>query len=87
MSRGRAWVFADGQLTIVNLRLGISDGTNTELLSDELQENAEVVAGVTGVGPARGTPAQGGTANPLMPGGRGGPPGGFRPGGGGRGGN
>ena len=85
MSRGRAWSFTAGQLKIINLRLGISDGTNTELLSDELQENAEVVTGVTGLTPTRGAPAQGGTGNPLIPG-RGGP-GGGRPGGGGRGGN
>lgn len=87
ISRGRAWVFAEGQLKIINLRLGISDGTNTELLSEELQENAEVVTGVTGLTPARNAPAQTGTGNPLMPG-RGGPGGGGRgPGGGGRGGN
>jgi HlyD family secretion protein len=84
-SRGRAWVFAEGQLKALNLRLGITDGTNTELLSDELQENAEVVTGVTGLGPTRNAPAQGGAGNPLMPGGRGGPGGGR--GGGGRGGN
>ena len=85
MSRGRAWSFTAGQLKIINLRLGISDGTSTELLSDELQEKAEVVTGVTGLTPTRGAPAQGGAGNPLMPG-RGGP-GGGRPGGGGRGGN
>ena len=85
MSRGRAWSFTAGQLKIINLRLGISDGTSTELLSYELQENAEVVTGVTGLTPTRGAPAQGGAGNPLMPG-RGGP-GGGRPGGGGRGGN
>ena len=85
MARGRAWVFAEGQLKIINLRLGISDGTNTELLSEELQEGAEVVTGVTGLTATRNAPAQGGTGNPLMPG-RGGP-GGGRPGGGGRGGN
>lgn len=87
MSRGRAWSFTAGQLKIINLRLGISDGSNTELLSEELAENAEVVTGVTGLTPTRSAPAQGGTGNPLMPG-RGGPPGGGRaPGGGGRGGN
>ncbi len=85
MSRGRAWSFTAGQLKIINLRLGISDGTSTELLSDELPENAEVVTGVTGLTPTRGAPAQGGAGNPLMPG-RGGP-GGGRPGGSGRGGN
>ena len=36
-SRGRAWLFVDRQLKPVNLRLGITDGTNTELLSGELQ--------------------------------------------------
>lgn len=82
-SRGRAWTFTGGQLQPLPLRLGISDGTNTEVLGGELQENAEVVTGVTGLGPTRATPTQGGTGNPLMPGGRGGRP----PGGGGRGGN
>lgn len=85
-SRGRAWVFTEGQLKALNLRLGISDGTFTELLNGELTEDMEVVTGVTGLTATRSTPAQGGAANPLMPGrgpgGRG--PGG--PGGGGRGG-
>jgi HlyD family secretion protein len=74
-SRGRAWLFMDRQLKPVNLRLGISDGTNTELLSSELQPNLEVVTSVTGLGTTRALPGQGGTGNPLMPGGRG--PGGF----------
>jgi len=78
-SRGRAWVFMDHQLKPVNLRLGITDGTNTELLSGELQQNMEVVTGVTGLGTTRTQP-QNNNGNPLMPGGRG--PGGF---GGGRG--
>jgi len=73
-SRGRAWLFVDRQLKPVNLRLGISDGTNTELLSTELQQNMEVVTGVTGLGSTRAAPGAGGTGNPLMPG-RG--PGGF----------
>jgi HlyD family secretion protein len=80
-SRGRAWLHIDNQLKPVMLRLGISDGTYTEVISDELQETSLVVTGVTGLTPTRGTPTQGGTGNPLMPG-RG--PGG--PGGGGRGG-
>ncbi len=81
-SRGRAWLYMDRQLKPVFLRLGISDGTNTELLSAELQPNMEVVTGVTGLGATRTLPTAGGTGNPLIPaGGRG--PGGF--GGGGRG--
>jgi len=82
-TRGRAWLFIDNQLKPVTLRLGISDGTYTELISDELQETSEVATGVTGLGSTRGTPTQGGTGNPLMPG-RGGP-GGGGPGRGGRG--
>ena len=78
-SRGRAWLFMNHELKPVNLRLGISDGTNSELLSGELQPNMEVVTGVTGLGTTRTLPGQGGTGNPLMPGrgpGFGGPGGG-----------
>ena len=67
-------MFMDHQLKPVNLRLGITDGTYTELLSGELQENMEVVTGITGLGPTRTTAAVG-NGNPLMPQ-RGGPGGG-----------
>jgi HlyD family secretion protein len=73
-SRGRVWVFMNNQLKAVNLRTGISDGTNTELLSGELTQNQEVVTSVTGLATTRGGGANSG--NPLMPGGRG-PGGGF----------
>jgi hypothetical protein len=83
-TRGRAWLFMNRELKPVNLRLGISDGTNTELISTELQQGMEVVTGVTGLGSTRAQPNFGNQGNPLMPGGRG--PGGFGgPGGGGRG--
>jgi HlyD family secretion protein len=82
-TRGRAWLFMDHQLKPVNLRLGISDGTYSEVLGTELQQNMEVVTGITGIGTTRTLPGQGGTGNPLMPGGRG--PGGFGGPGGGRG--
>ena len=82
-TRGRAWLFMNHELKPVNLRLGVTDGTNTELLSGELQQNMEVVTGVTGLGTTRAQPGQSGSGNPLMPGGRG--PGGFGgPGGRGR---
>jgi len=74
-SRGRVWLFIDHQLKPTNVRLGISDGTNTELLGGELQQNIEVVTGVTGLSPTRTTTGPG-AGNPLMPAGRGGPPGG-----------
>ena len=84
-TRGRVWLFINKELKPVNVRLGISDGTNTELLSGELQQNMEVVTGVTGVGSVRPQSGGGGSGNPLLPQ-RGGPPGGFtgRPPGGGR---
>jgi HlyD family secretion protein len=83
-SRGRAWLFVDHQLKSVSLRLGITDGTNTELLSGDLPQNADVVTGITGVGSTRTSTSGTGTGNPLMPGGGRGP-GGFG-GAGGRGG-
>jgi HlyD family secretion protein len=75
-TRGRAWLFMNHQLKPVNMRLGISDGTHTEILSSELQENMEVVTSATGTGTSTRTLPQGGTGNPLLPGGRG--PGGFQ---------
>jgi HlyD family secretion protein len=83
-TRGRAWLLMNNELKPVNLRLGISDGTNTELLSTELQQGMEVVTGVTGLGSNRAQPNFGNQGNPLLPGGGRGP-GGFGGGGGGRG--
>ena len=83
-SRGRAWLFVNRELKPVNLRLGISDGTYTEVISSELPETAEVVTGVTGLTPTRNTPQPQGSGNPFTPG-RGGPGGGGRGGFGGRG--
>jgi hypothetical protein len=45
-STGRVWLYINKQLKSVRLRLGISDGTNTELLSGELQPNTELVTNV-----------------------------------------
>ncbi len=78
-SRGRAWLFMNHELKAVNVRLGITDGTHTELISGELQMNMEVVTSVTGLGSTRAQPGAR-AGNPLMPGGRG--PGGGPPGGG-----
>jgi HlyD family secretion protein len=85
-SRGRVWLFLNKELKPVNLRLGITDGTNTELLSGELQPGMEVVTGVlTGTGARPGQPT--GAGNPLLPqGGRGRDGFGGFPGGGGGGG-
>jgi hypothetical protein len=84
-STGRAWVFVDHQLKPVTIRLGITDGTYTELVGGDLQEESEVVTGITGVGSAR-TTAAAAAGNPLLgqqQNQRGGGPGGFGGGGGG----
>jgi HlyD family secretion protein len=81
-SRGMAWLFVNGQLEPVRLRLGITDNTWTEVKNEgEFQPGQEVVVSVmTGVEP-RTVPSQGGGQNPLL-----GPQrGGRGPGGGGRG--
>ena len=76
-TRGRAWLFIDRQLKPVSLRLGISDGTNTEILGTELQPNMEVVTSVTGLTSTRTVTPAAGAGNPMMPQ-RGGPPAGGR---------
>jgi HlyD family secretion protein len=87
-TRGMAWLFVNKQLKPVRLRLGITDGTFTEIINeDELQANMEVVTMMTTGTEPRTTPGQGGSQNPLMGpqrGGRG-PGGGGGGGGGGRG--
>jgi HlyD family secretion protein len=77
VSQGRVWLDVDKQLKPVRVRLGITDGTNTELLSGEIQEGSEVVTGI--VLPTSSRPAAN-AGNPLLQqGGRG--PGGFGGGG------
>jgi HlyD family secretion protein len=82
-SRGRVWLYENKQLKAITLRLGITDGTSSELLSGDLAEGAALVTGVI-TGSAR-TSSASGTGNPLLPNpqrGGFGQPGGF---GGGRG--
>jgi HlyD family secretion protein len=67
-SRGRVWVYVDKQLKPLNLRLGITDGTNTELLSGDVQQGAEVVTTITGMGTTRTTGLpNNNSGNPLLP--------------------
>lgn len=86
-SRGQAWVYDNKQLKQVRLRLGISDGTNIEVLdaNPELREGSEIVTNVIIDTGTPTTPGQNNNNNPLLgpQRGRGGPGG---PGGGGRGG-
>ena len=70
-SRGRIWLFVDKQLKPVDVRLGITDGTFTELLDNGLLDtNAQVVTGMTGL-PTRPTAGAAAPGNPFQ-GGRGG---------------
>jgi len=84
VSQGRVWVSEQKQLKQVRLRLGITDGTNTELLAGEVEQGTQVVTGI--VLPASARPAAAAAGNPFQQGGGRGP-GGFGGGfpGGGRG--
>ena len=88
-TRGRAWLLVNKELRLVNLRLGISDGTYTEVLNeDALQADQDVVTAVITPDMANRPAGQQNNQNnnnPLLPQrGRGGP-GGPGGGGGGRG--
>jgi HlyD family secretion protein len=89
-SRGSAWLWENKMLKQVRLRLGVSDGTNTEIIdaTPEVREGNEVVTNV--VLEQTTTPGANNANNPLLgpQRGRGGPggPGGGGQGGGGRGG-
>ena len=72
---GRAWIHVNQQIKSVRLRLGITDGTYTELLTGEIQAGQELVTSV--ITPAQAAAAS--TRSPLTPGGPGMP--GQRPGG------
>jgi hypothetical protein len=84
-TRGLAWLYINKQLKPVRLRLGISDGTNTEVIDGEgLQPGTEVVINVImPTGTTQPAGATGGAQNPLM-GPQRGPGGGRGPGPGGR---
>jgi HlyD family secretion protein len=43
---GRLWVLQAGQPRPVEVQLGLSDGSSTELLGAELPEGAEVIVGL-----------------------------------------
>jgi HlyD family secretion protein len=81
VSFGRAWIWtpATKQLKTIRLRLGVTDGTWTELLDGEIQPGQELVTGII-IGDEGANRGTSGAASPLMQQ-RGGPMGG-RPGGG-----
>src|SRR3954469_25004762 len=87
-SRGQAWLWENKQLKQVRLRLGISDGTSTEIIdaNPEVKEGTEVVTNLI-IDPGTTAPGANNANNPLLGPQRGrGPGGGPGGGGGGRGG-
>lgn len=77
-TRGRAWLYVDGKLQLVSLRLGVTDGTYTEVLNDSaLHEGQDVVTAIVVPDAAKPATNNNANGNPLMPQRRGGP-GGFR---------
>jgi len=64
---GRAWRHIGSELKMTRLRLGITDGTYTELLEETLKVGDEVVTSVDTGLPVAQTPAG---RSPLMPTGR-----------------
>jgi HlyD family secretion protein len=73
-SFGRVWRYVDGKLSMVRVRLGVTDGTNTELITGDLPEGAQLVTGVL-LQPAPSATQGGGATgrSPLMGPQRGGP--------------
>src|SRR5206468_10387376 len=80
-TRGQAWLFENKQLKQVRLRLGVTDGTNIEIVEGppEVKEGAEVVTNV--ILETAAAPGANNANNPLLgpqrgrggPGGPGGP--------------
>lgn len=76
------WYIKDGKLGVIQVRTGISDGTNTEISAPELEEGMEIIIGLNSAQP---TVQGGATTNPFQQqrgGGFGGPGGGMPAGGG-----
>ena len=72
-TEGQVWTFAGGVLSPVPVRLGITDGTFTELLAPGLAAGTQVVTAIT-TAPSSATATRGvATSNPLT-GARQGPP-------------
>ncbi len=66
-AEGRVWTFAAGKLSAVRVRLGISDGTVTEVLESALPVGAEVVTAITSAKVSAAGTKTTTTSNPLTP--------------------
>ncbi|MGW8271512.1 MAG: hypothetical protein ACWGNS_13735, partial [Burkholderiales bacterium] len=43
---GRLWRLEDGEPKAVDVRLGLSDGTSTEIVSGDVREGMDVIVGM-----------------------------------------
>jgi hypothetical protein len=71
---GRVWIYKDNQLQPVRVRLGVTDGQTTELISGDLQPDAAVVTNIVSAADATKTATAAPAGNPfngLGPGGGG----------------
>jgi HlyD family secretion protein len=57
VTSGRLWLLVEGKPQAVPVRLGLTDGTSTEIVSGEVQEGTEVLIGVSGES-GKGRPQQ-----------------------------
>jgi HlyD family secretion protein len=61
VTRGRVWVLdANGKPKAVNVRLGLSDGTHSEVMGGELQEGTQVIVGTQSDGKGQQAKGKGG---------------------------
>ncbi len=68
VSTGRLWLFDGVALQPMQVRLGITDGSFSELLNGDIASGAELVTGVTLGDEGPGRPAGGGAIrSPLIP--------------------
>ena len=66
-ARGRVWVNGDdGKAKAVQVRLGLSDGSSTEVIGGDLKEGQEVLVGVAAAGQKGAAPA-GAPRGPRLP--------------------
>ena len=67
-TRGRVWIAgADGKPQLVQVRLGLTDGTATELLGADLKEGQEVLIGVATAPGKSAAPVSGAPRGPRLP--------------------
>jgi HlyD family secretion protein len=63
---GRVWTLQEGEPTPVEVRLGLTDGSSTELLGGPLAEGAEVIVGVADGRAGAPAPGTGGGPRPRL---------------------